>query len=148
LKVEAGDAWRAVAGGQIMREFLNRPDEIVDGYAVMASLAKKGANQLLRRRIEVSGVEFEIAWTAYNRLIDTYTRDVCLSTTDTNYIDSGSQDVQGGDLLCVLFGCKLPLILRLGNDGSHKLIDSVYADGIMNGEFLELNCATQKQTSS
>jgi hypothetical protein len=61
LKVEAGDVWRSAAGSRLMRDFFNRPDETVDGYAVMASLVKKGANQLLRRRIKVSSVEFEIA---------------------------------------------------------------------------------------
>ncbi|KAH7377497.1 hypothetical protein BKA64DRAFT_253290 [Cadophora sp. MPI-SDFR-AT-0126] len=138
LKVEAGDVWRAAAGSRLMRELLNRPYDINDGYAVMASLAKQGSNQLFRERIEVSDVQFEIAWSAYSRLAETYyINGQHLYTTDTNYVGSGSQDVQSGDLLCILFGCKLPLVLRLGHDGSYKLIDYVYTDGIMNGEFLE-----------
>jgi hypothetical protein len=120
-----------------MRELLSRPYDIDDGYAVMASLAKRGSNQLLRRRIKVSDAQFEIAWSAYNRLIETHINGQRLYTTDTNYIGCGSQDVQSGGLLCILFGCKLPVVLRPGHDGSYKLVDFVYTDGIMNGEFLE-----------
>jgi hypothetical protein len=112
--------------------------DINDGCAVMASLAKQGSNQLLRRRIKVSDAQFEIAWSAYNRLIETYINGQHLYTTDTNYSAPGFKMSRvGGDLLCILFGCKLPVVLRPGHDGSYKLVDFVYTDGIMNGEFLE-----------
>jgi hypothetical protein len=89
LKIDAGDVWRAAAGGRLMRELLNRPYDINGGYAAMASLAKQGSSQLLRRRIKVSDAQFEIAWSAFNWLMETYINGQCLYTTDTNYVSSG-----------------------------------------------------------
>jgi hypothetical protein len=38
-----------------------------------------------------------------------------------------------GDLLCVLWGCSVPLVLRIEGD-HHVLVGECYAYGIMDGE--------------
>jgi len=48
----------------------------------------------------------------------------------------GPQDMQKGDLVCVLYGCRLPVILR--KDGRfYTFIGPAYVDGAMNGEFVQ-----------
>jgi hypothetical protein len=46
--------------------------------------------------------------------------------------------VQEGDVLCILDGCKYPVVLRPQKDdiGRYKLVTVSYVDGIMDGEFL------------
>lgn len=40
-----------------------------------------------------------------------------------------------GDVICVLFGCSVPVVLRQCADkGTYKFIGECYVDGYMNGE--------------
>jgi hypothetical protein len=48
-----------------------------------------------------------------------------------------SRCIQCGDVICVLYGCALPLVLRPQDDGTHKIVCVAYVDGMMSGEFLE-----------
>ena len=57
-------------------------------------------------------------------------------TTSTGYVARGEHHVKRGDLLCILFGCGLPAVLRPHDDGSYELITSAWVHGIMKGEFV------------
>jgi hypothetical protein len=66
--------------------------------------------------------------------------------TFEGYTGSGTISTIPGDTLCILSGCKLPLVLRRDSDGTFKIIEAVYTDGVytdgvytdstMGGEFL------------
>ncbi|EHK45117.1 hypothetical protein TRIATDRAFT_318657 [Trichoderma atroviride IMI 206040] len=46
-----------------------------------------------------------------------------------------SKEAEDGDLVCILFGCTVPVILRLIEDlGLYKLIGEAYVHGVMDGE--------------
>jgi hypothetical protein len=48
--------------------------------------------------------------------------------------------VRPGDVVAVLFGCRLPVILRpCGDDGtSYRLVSVCYVSGFMDGEAVEM----------
>lgn len=44
------------------------------------------------------------------------------------------------DLVCVLFGCSVPVVLRPREDGSsHEFIGEMYLHSYINGEAIELS---------
>jgi hypothetical protein len=45
----------------------------------------------------------------------------------------GPNAMQTGDVVCILFGCKVPYILR-PVDGHYLLVGDAYIHGIMDGE--------------
>jgi hypothetical protein len=60
----------------------------------------------------------------------------CVFMTIEGNVGVGPRDVQEEDVVCILYGCKLPVILR--KDGRYyKFIGPAYIDGAMNGEFIE-----------
>jgi hypothetical protein len=59
-----------------------------------------------------------------------------LFSTETGYVGSGPKKLQHGDILCILFGCPLPLVMRIQTDKSYGIVGAAYVHGIMNGEFL------------
>jgi hypothetical protein len=56
--------------------------------------------------------------------------------TRDGYIGLGDITLQGGDLVCVLFGGKMPFVLRQV-EGGYRFIGECYVHGIMLGEALE-----------
>lgn len=42
-----------------------------------------------------------------------------------------------GDMVCLLYGCSIPVLLRERESGSYEFIGEVYVDGFMNGEGLD-----------
>lgn len=56
--------------------------------------------------------------------------------TDTGYAGSRHGKLLEDDIVTILFGCALPLILRPASSRMFTLVDAVYVDGIMYGEFL------------
>jgi hypothetical protein len=68
-----------------------------------------------------------------------------LITTDKGYIGMVSRRARKGDLVCVLFGCSIPVVLRKFSTGcsenskedSYEFIGECYLHGFMNGEALE-----------
>jgi hypothetical protein len=60
-----------------------------------------------------------------------------LLTTSQGLLGIGSQTVLPGDLVCILFGCSMPIVLR-GVDGGFQVIGECYVHGLMDGEGLEL----------
>jgi hypothetical protein len=46
-------------------------------------------------------------------------------------IGTATNDVRGGDVICVLFGCSLPIVLReRENDGGYILVGEAFVDGM------------------
>jgi hypothetical protein len=47
--------------------------------------------------------------------------------------------LQDGDLCCVLFGAKVPFVIRpTGDESQCKLVGECYVEGIMRGEIVKL----------
>jgi hypothetical protein len=49
----------------------------------------------------------------------------------------GSQDIKAGDMICILFGCSVPVVLRKVHEPGkvyHKFIGECYVHGMMDGE--------------
>lgn len=65
--------------------------------------------------------------------------DRCFFTTKTGYIGRAGHLVQKSDVLCILFGYRLPAVLRRQEDGSYKLVTFTYTHGVMEGEVLRDN---------
>jgi hypothetical protein len=53
-------------------------------------------------------------------------------TTANGYMGYGPE-CQSGDLICILFGCSVPLILR-PQDGGYIILGQCFVLGVMNGE--------------
>lgn len=77
-----------------------------------------------------------------------------LMVTDAGRIGLGPRNMQKGDVVCVLFGCSVPVVLRRLDqpqleDGGGRLfrfIGECYLDGFMDGEALELGKASEDFT--
>ncbi|RFU23924.1 hypothetical protein B7463_g12414, partial [Scytalidium lignicola] len=61
-------------------------------------------------------------------------RERNLSITSKGYIGAVPQEAQKGDLICILFGCSVPVVLRSGDNDTYKLIGECYLHGFMDGE--------------
>jgi hypothetical protein len=59
----------------------------------------------------------------------------CVSSTGLFLIAPPSSRI--GDIVCVLFGCDMPVVLREIEEGHYTLVGECYADGIMYGEAME-----------
>ncbi|KAF4883244.1 hypothetical protein CGCFRS4_v013753 [Colletotrichum fructicola] len=62
-------------------------------------------------------------------------------STEGDYVGRGLTSIEDGDLVAILFGCKLPVILRkCVEQPAYELISPCYVSGIMNGEaIVDLN---------
>ena len=54
--------------------------------------------------------------------------------TEGGYIGMAPNAARKGDRVCLLLGCRVPVLLRECEEGRYELIGGVY--GIMNGEAL------------
>ncbi|KAH9231863.1 hypothetical protein K456DRAFT_1751103 [Colletotrichum gloeosporioides 23] len=55
--------------------------------------------------------------------------------TTSNYIGRGLKTIRNGDIVAVIFGCKLPVVLRqCWGPSTFQFISPCYVSGIMNGE--------------
>ncbi|EON70076.1 hypothetical protein W97_09342 [Coniosporium apollinis CBS 100218] len=57
-------------------------------------------------------------------------------TTAGGQFGSSASPIEQGDLVCILFGSKIPAILRAESDSKYRLVSFAYVSGIMHGEFL------------
>lgn len=59
-------------------------------------------------------------------------------TTESGYAGLGSDDIQQGGLVCVLYGCRLPVVLRNAagkrEAPKYEFHGPAYLEGIMMGE--------------
>lgn len=98
--------------------------------------------QVLIPELKVPGLE---AW-ALRRMLDMtlYLNKAAFFTTSNGYIGTGDRAIEPEDLVCILFGSKLPVILR-PHRGSYRLVSFAYVSGIMQGEFLEDQARVERE---
>jgi chaperonin cofactor prefoldin len=53
------------------------------------------------------------------------------------YVGLAPQHAQLGDIICILFGSKVPHVVRPGQAGRYQLVGEAYVYGIMDGELME-----------
>ncbi|KAH7346936.1 heterokaryon incompatibility protein-domain-containing protein [Pyrenochaeta sp. MPI-SDFR-AT-0127] len=141
-KVMAGDVWKAVADGQQFNDLVKDVANVepnVNGYAFLAeflAVGMSGEGEAILQQYPLKEIQIQIAMTACIRTVWNIKRR-CFFTTDTHYIGMASRNIQAGDLVCILFGCKFPVVLRPCADGVYKLVTVAYTDDIMEGEFLK-----------
>jgi hypothetical protein len=59
------------------------------------------------------------------------------------YLGLGPAGLEPGDIICILFGAKVPYFLRSRVNGGFTLVGEAYCDGIMDGEFTEQDPAPE-----
>ncbi|KAM5359908.1 hypothetical protein ACJZ2D_014111 [Fusarium nematophilum] len=63
-------------------------------------------------------------------------RDRSLFVTDQGLVGLGPGSLCTGDVVCTLWGCRLPVLLRMSDqDGEYTFIGPGYVDGAMSGEY-------------
>lgn len=75
------------------------------------------------------------------RFLDTTAPDTMACrpmTTEKGYLGMVSKGAQKGDLVCVLFGCNVPVVLRKQDerDRAYAFVGECYLHGFMNGEIM------------
>jgi hypothetical protein len=61
-------------------------------------------------------------------------------TDQERLLGLGSKDVQDGDLICIIFGCSVPVVLRkivsdeMTGEHHYELVGDCYVHGMMDGE--------------
>lgn len=80
-----------------------------------------------------------VAWDRIRRLIGVGTlRKLIISE---RYVGLGPEAAQAGDVVCILFGGRIPYLLRRSIDNSYLLVGECYISGLMHGE--ALNCVEE-----
>lgn len=72
-------------------------------------------------------------------------RKKCFFVTDTNYTGSASKYTRQKDVVCILLGCKHPMILRQWQDGTYTVVDGPGVDDTMTQYFLPSQNLTEMQ---
>lgn len=75
-------------------------------------------------------------WQNYQMVASKRCWNRSLFTTKEGYMGLGPNALQIGDLVCTLFGCNNPLILRPQN-GHYRLVGAAYVHGVMEGEMIQ-----------
>jgi hypothetical protein len=123
-KIASGDIWKLIANGRVIDELL--PD----------SVASYSALEDARTRTYFGNEDCQLLTQAYEKIMSLNLRNLRAFATDTGFVGSSYSAVEVGDVVCILFGCRLPVVLRPMDEGTYTLVDAVYVDGIMGGEFL------------
>jgi hypothetical protein len=53
------------------------------------------------------------------------------------YIGIAPEGSAKGDIICIFFGCSVPVVLQPQDDGEFKFIGECYVHGVMDGEAVE-----------
>lgn len=70
-----------------------------------------------------------------------------LFATDSGALGTGLWDMEAGDIVCILFGGKVPYILRpTQNEGQYLFMGECYVKGLMQGEAMDMGLPEQKFT--
>jgi hypothetical protein len=79
--------------------------------------------------------EFSFCVSAYRGLMgDQFKRRPFITTR--GYVGLAPWHSEPGDIICILYGCVVPFVLRR-NGAGYQLIREAYVHGIMDGEFVE-----------
>jgi hypothetical protein len=150
-KTDRGDVWRIAAHGLGPDDLAlalggepQFPEVAVDGWEIVQRHSTLDAWRRILAQ-ENSGspenVESRIAKSSYRDIVRMFSSyeywQGCLFTTMNGYVAYSIKEAQVGDLVCILFGCAMPLVLRPQDDETYKIIHSAYVGDIMNGEFLQ-----------
>lgn len=74
------------------------------------------------------------------KAFDAGIRGRTMAITSQGYIGAMPQEVQSGDLVCVLFGCSVPVVLRKRPDSnSYAFVGECYLHGFMDAEAIALH---------
>ncbi|QDS77920.1 hypothetical protein FKW77_001011 [Venturia effusa] len=71
-----------------------------------------------------------------------------LIKTKRGYLGLAPDTAEKGDLICVLYGCSVPVVIREADNGNHELVGECYIDGMMDGAALAVQTSQKipKQT--
>lgn len=85
-----------------------------------------------RQTLDIHGTFFagHSAYTSFNAF---FGQPACLFVTDSGVVGAAARKVVKKDTLSVLFGCKLPLVLRRQENSSYRVVDAVWAERIEHG---------------
>lgn len=108
--------------------FLSLLSKLPSGSAdACRSLLGDDALKLLQRR-RVQG-----SWEEYHKAARTMVNNRRLFTTMQNYIGLGPRALREGDQIWILFGSKVPYVLRVKGQ-QYQVVGECYVHGLMNGE--------------
>lgn len=62
-----------------------------------------------------------------------------LFLADGGFLGNGPEDIEAGDEVWVLAGCRRLAVLRKLNNGNRMLVGEAYVHNLMNGELTRLN---------
>lgn len=122
------------------QQVLNKACLTLDGYSMISRLGKLEEavfREKVLSKLNHDLLNEDIARTSYARVVQAGMTN--MGYIPTSRLDKFEKlpDVKEGDAVCILFGCSVPLILREMQDATYRLIDAIYVEGIMGGEFLE-----------
>jgi len=117
LRAFAGNAEFTIAGRKMSEYFIKEPN--FEALARNLPMLRHALNA--RDRINL-----------YRRMF---------TTSEKGFVGIGMQEIQRGDVICILFGCSMPIVLRQvgGEGGGHwVVVGECYVHGVMEGEGLEV----------
>jgi hypothetical protein len=82
---------------------------------------------------------------SYFRRMSVITRNRMLFKTSSGHLGLAPLGSQPGDLLCILLGCRNPVILRPAAHSTYQVVGTCYAHGLMNGEAIYRNTHVEDQ---
>ncbi|KAI7977208.1 hypothetical protein EIK77_005413 [Talaromyces pinophilus] len=150
-RLASGETWRLLNAGRVLFKQGNRggskvtiaEDEFGNGYWLFekylrdrqAGLSNAGAMQPWWDLIPNSNVQNLQSWVvSYMLKMPQTLEDTCFFITKSGLYGISALCVEEGDVLCVLFGCRLPAILRPHKDKKYQLVSFAYVPVIMHGE--------------
>ena len=138
--IRTGEVWKIAAAGQ--------PFEAVAGFDERLRFESQSPDAESPRRNEVgySSVEKYLTshqslseemqaaigdwlWTLYMR-----SGESVLFSTDSDYVGMAAHAIEEGDVLCMLYGCSRPVVLRRGGDGAYRLVTYTYTHDVKGGD--------------
>ena len=107
---------------------------LIDTHQVSSSISKE---------IETVG-EMAASESNWDRWATSASAGRVFATTEKGYYVLGPSPLEEGDIVCVLFGCKVPFCLRpMG--GRYLLVGECYVHGIMDGEAMDMLARNELQ---
>ena len=120
-KIDKEDVWRIVTKGMSIYD-LKMTDTFTGSEYEWGVLQRCSTVEVWQNMLsqEASGsgvdIDFSIAKSFYRIIVGVFSPKEhwkgCLFTTTNGYVASANKETQSGDVVCILFGCTMPLMLR------------------------------------
>ena len=81
---------------------------------------------------------------AYTNALNTWDRRSYL--TERGFIGLGPRAMESGDVICLLFGGRIPYLPRRVEGGCYSLVGEIYVHSFMDGEFMATSPTAQAFT--